>query len=55
MYDQKLADQLTKGHGLGLAPMIMRQLEHGTGQASPRSWRRVAIAVAAQLADGAAR
>src|SRR3954467_5624787 len=35
MYDQKLEDQLTRGRGLGLAPMIMRQLEHGSGQASP--------------------
>jgi flagellar protein FlgJ len=35
MYDQKLSDQLTKGRGLGLAPMIMRQLERSTGQASP--------------------
>ena len=26
MYDQKLADQLTKGRGLGLAPVIERQL-----------------------------
>ena len=35
MYDQKLADQLTRGRGLGLAPMIMRQLERGSGQGSP--------------------
>ena len=27
MYDQQLARELTKGRGLGLAPMIMRQLE----------------------------
>src|SRR6476646_4741198 len=35
MYDQQLANELTKGRGLGLAPMIMRQLERNTGQASP--------------------
>lgn len=33
MYDQQLAKELTKGRGLGLAPMIMRQLERSTGQA----------------------
>src|SRR5690606_29452216 len=27
MYDQQLARELTKGRGLGLAPMIMRQLQ----------------------------
>jgi flagellar protein FlgJ len=32
MYDGQLAKQLTKGRGLGLAPMIMRQLERSTGQ-----------------------
>ncbi|WP_452299583.1 flagellar assembly peptidoglycan hydrolase FlgJ [Luteimonas yanweni] len=31
MYDQQLARELGKGRGLGLAPMIMRQLERGTG------------------------
>ena len=30
MYDQQLARELTKGRGLGLAPMIMRQLERTT-------------------------
>ena len=39
MYDQKLADQLTRGRGLGLAPMIMRQLERGSGPASPAASR----------------
>jgi flagellar protein FlgJ len=34
MYDGQLAKELTKGRGLGLAPMIMRQLERSTGQAS---------------------
>ena len=31
MYDQQLARELGKGRGLGLAPMIMRQLEGGRG------------------------
>lgn len=31
MYDQQLAKEITKGRGLGLAPMIMRQLERSTG------------------------
>lgn len=31
MYDQQLARELTKGRGLGLAPMIMRQLEGSAG------------------------
>ncbi|MGY1407998.1 flagellar assembly peptidoglycan hydrolase FlgJ [Luteimonas sp. A611] len=31
MYDQQLARELGKGRGLGLAPMIMRQLERSTG------------------------
>jgi len=30
MYDQQLARELGKGRGLGLAPMIMRQLERGS-------------------------
>jgi flagellar protein FlgJ len=34
MYDQQLARELSKGRGLGLAPMIMRQLE-GTAAAAP--------------------
>ncbi|HEY4581540.1 MAG TPA: flagellar assembly peptidoglycan hydrolase FlgJ, partial [Lysobacter sp.] len=34
MYDSQLAKELTKGRGLGLAPMIMRQLERSTGQSS---------------------
>lgn len=33
MYDQQLARELTKGRGLGLAPMIVRQLERGSGAA----------------------
>lgn len=32
MYDQQLAKELAKGQGLGLAPMIVRQLERSTGQ-----------------------
>jgi flagellar protein FlgJ len=36
MYDQQLAQELGKGRGLGLAPMIMRQLERGSGaEAAP--------------------
>lgn len=41
MYDQQLARELSKGRGLGLAPMIMRQLERSrapsptSGTASP--------------------
>lgn len=35
MYDQQLAKELTKGRGLGLAPMIMRQLERSTGASTP--------------------
>ncbi len=31
MYDQQLAKEMSKGRGLGLAPMIMRQLERSTG------------------------
>src|SRR5690606_17771438 len=31
MYDQQLARELSKGRGLGLAPTIMRQLEHSSG------------------------
>ena len=34
MYDQQLARELGKGRGLGLAPMIMRQLERSTGAAT---------------------
>src|SRR5690606_40059965 len=30
-YDQQLARELGKGRGLGLAPMILRQLERSTG------------------------
>jgi flagellar protein FlgJ len=33
MYDQQLSRELTKGRGLGLAPMIVRQLERSTGTA----------------------
>ena len=34
MYDQQLARELSKGHGLGLAPMIVRQLERSTSTGS---------------------
>ncbi|MGY3265464.1 flagellar protein FlgJ [Lysobacter sp. HA35] len=34
MYDGQLAKELTKGRGLGLAPMIMRQLQQSTGQSA---------------------
>jgi flagellar protein FlgJ len=34
MYDQQLSRELTKGRGLGLAPMIVRQLERGTAPAT---------------------
>ena len=37
MYDQQLARELDKGRGLGLAPMIMRQLERSTGNATEAS------------------
>jgi len=37
MYDGQLAKELTKGRGLGLAPMIMRQLERSTGQSAAPS------------------
>src|SRR5690606_27238661 len=37
MYDQQLARELGKGRGLGLAPMIMRQLERSTGAATEAS------------------
>ena len=33
MYDQQLARELTKGRGLGLAPMITRQLQGSSGAA----------------------
>jgi flagellar protein FlgJ len=35
MYDQQLARELSKGRGLGLAPMIVRQLERATTPATP--------------------
>ena len=35
MYDQQLAREIGKGRGLGLAPMIMRQLEQRTGGTPP--------------------
>lgn len=35
MYDQQLARELGKGQGLGLAPMIVRQLERSTGTTTP--------------------
>ncbi len=34
MYDQQLSRELTKGRGLGLAPMIVRQLERGVAPAT---------------------
>ena len=34
MYDQQLAKELTKGRGLGIAPMVVRQLERATGAAA---------------------
>lgn len=34
MYDQQLSRELSKGRGLGLAPMIMRQLERSTSTQS---------------------
>jgi flagellar protein FlgJ len=33
MYDQQLAKELTKGRGLGIAPMVVRQLERATAPA----------------------
>lgn len=35
MYDQQLSRELAKGRGLGLAPLIVRQLEQGTGATAP--------------------
>lgn len=35
MYDQQLARELSKGRGLGLAPMIVRQLERSTNTPAP--------------------
>ena len=35
MYDQQLAKEMAKGDGLGLAPMIVRQLERDQGGAAP--------------------
>ncbi len=35
MYDQQLATELTKGRGLGLAPMIARQLGRDAGAGAP--------------------
>jgi len=35
MYDQQLAKEMAKGDGLGLAPMIVRQLERSQGTAEP--------------------
>ena len=34
MYDQQLSKELSKGRGLGLAPMIVRQLERSTAAAA---------------------
>lgn len=33
MYDQQLAEELTKGRGLGIAPMVVRQLERSAAPA----------------------
>lgn len=35
MYDQQLSRELTKGRGLGLAPMIVRQLERSSSTPAP--------------------
>ena len=35
MYDQQLSKELSKGRGLGLAPMIVRQLERSSGTPAP--------------------
>lgn len=35
MYDQQLSRELSKGRGLGLAPMIIRQLERSTSAPAP--------------------
>ncbi|GAB2523890.1 flagellar assembly peptidoglycan hydrolase FlgJ [Lysobacter humi (ex Lee et al. 2017)] len=35
MYDQQLSRELTRGRGLGLTPMIMRQLERSTAPQGP--------------------
>ncbi len=37
MYDQQLARELTKGRGLGLAPIIARQLERSLPSSSPQA------------------
>lgn len=37
MYDQQLSRELTKGRGLGIAPMIVRQLERATNPQAPTS------------------
>jgi flagellar protein FlgJ len=57
MYDQQLARELGKGRGLGLAPMIMRQLEGGlagsgaTNAATPMPLARADAAPALPLAS----
>ena len=59
MYDQQLARELSKGRGLGLAPMIMRQLEGGlagegaTAGATPMPLARAEAAPALPLAPAA--
>lgn len=57
MYDQQLSRELTKGRGLGLAPMIVRQLERGTiapetpaGATTPTAFPLSAPAAAMPLA-----
>ncbi|MBW3550380.1 MAG: flagellar assembly peptidoglycan hydrolase FlgJ [Proteobacteria bacterium] len=42
MYDQQLAREITKGRGLGLAPMIVRQLERGGGSGGAEGQHRSA-------------
>jgi peptidoglycan hydrolase FlgJ len=37
MFDDQLAKQMTQGRGLGLADMLMRQLQHAGGGAAPTS------------------
>lgn len=44
MYDQQLAREVTKGRGLGLAPMIVRQLERRAAPAAPAPAGRVPLA-----------
>lgn len=52
MFDQQLAAQLSRGKGLGLADMLVRQLMHGQGTAIPDD---LPSADPAGVASGAAR